>query len=241
MNEAASALPLFAQVESNLRQRILRNQLEAGSKLPSEAELEQEFGVSRITVRQALAALHASGLIHKVNGKGSFVTRPSDAPDLGPLTGFYQHMRSRGLKAHGKILAVRSVRASAIHAEALHIAPGEPQRAITILRLVESRPLAVGTTVGPAPLLDALLEEDIETNDVMTLLESRLGHRLRNTRIDASAVLAGKLRARQLEIGEGDPVLRIRFTPHDVSDRPLCWSEMHFRGDSFSYRAVVKR
>ncbi len=241
MNEVVSALPLFAQVEANLRQRILGNQLQAGSKLPSEAELELEFGVSRITVRQALAALHASGLIQKVNGKGSFVTRPSDAPDLGPSTGFYEHMRSRGLKAHGKILSVRTVRANALHAEALRVAPGEPLRAITILRLVESRPLALGINVGPAPLLDALLEEDIETNDVMTLLESRLGHRLRNTRIEAAAVLAGKLRARQLEIGEGDPVLRIRFTPYDVSDLPLCWSEMNFRGDSFSYRAVVKR
>ena len=37
------------------------------------------------------------------------------------------------------------------------------------------------------------------------------------------------------------PVLRIRFTPHDVSDRPLVYSEMFFRGDAFSYKAVVKR
>lgn len=244
MNAATSppaSLPLFAQIESNLRQRILRNQLAAGSKLPSEAELEVEFGVSRITVRQALAALHAGGLIEKVNGKGSFVTRPADAPDLGPLTGFYEHMRARGLQAHGRTLSVRELRANAMHAEALRIPIGEPLRAITVLRLVESRPLAVGITVGAAPLMDSLLREDIETNDVMTLLESRLGHRLRNTHIEAGAVLAGKLRARQLGIGEGDPVLRIRFTPHDASDRPVCWSEMHFRGDSFSYKAVVKR
>ncbi|MES2053788.1 MAG: UTRA domain-containing protein [Pseudomonadota bacterium] len=44
-----------------------------------------------------------------------------------------------------------------------------------------------------------------------------------------------------MNIPEHDPVLRIKFTPHDVSDRPICYSEMYFRGDGFSYKAVVKR
>ena len=68
-----------------------------------------------------------------------------------------------------------------------------------------------------------------------------LGYRLKNTHIETSAVRAGKLRARQLRMDEGDPVLRICFTPHDMSDTPLSYSEMFFRGDAFSYKAVVKR
>lgn len=236
-----ATLPLFAQIESNLRQRIVDNRLVAGTKLPSEAELEVEFGVSRITVRQALAALHAKGLIEKVNGKGSFVTRPGDAPKLGPLTGFYEHMRARGREAHGKTLSVRQLPATAVAAEALGIAPGTPLTVVTALRLVDGKPVAVGVTHGDPVLMRALLAEDIETNDFMQLLESRMGYRLKSTHTETSAVLAGPVRARQLQIEPGDPVLRIRFTPHDVSDQPLCYSEMHFRGDAFSYKAVVKR
>jgi GntR family transcriptional regulator len=76
---------------------------------------------------------------------------------------------------------------------------------------------------------------------MMTLLESRLGHRLKSTHIETSAMPAGKLRARHLAIAPGDPVLHIRFTPHDVSDQPLVHADMYFRGDGFSYKAVVKR
>ena len=238
---AGAHLPLFAQIERHLHERIVNNQLTAGSKLPSEAELEVEFGVSRITVRQALAELHAKGLIQKINGKGSFVTRPSDAPNLGPLTGFFDHMRALGRVAHGKTLAVREVEAPAAAAQALGISSGTPLMMVTTMRMVDGKPLVYGLVYGPHDLLQALIREDIETNDLMTLLESRLGFRLKNTHIETSAMPAGKLRARHLAMAPEDPVLRIRFTPHDVSDRPLLHADMYFRGDGFSYKAVVKR
>ena len=66
---------LFKRIESDLRQRILSNELAPGEKLPSESEMINIFGVSRITVRQALSDLQAAGLIEKINGKGSFVSK----------------------------------------------------------------------------------------------------------------------------------------------------------------------
>lgn len=236
-----ASLSRFAQIEAHLRQRIVSNDLVAGCKLPSEAELEVEFGVSRITVRQALAALHAKGLIQKINGRGSFVTRPSDVPDLGPLTGFFDHMRARGHEAFGRTLSVREVKAPAAAAEALGLPPGTLLTAVTMLRMVDGVPLAYGITYGPSALMQALIGEDIEANDLMQLLESRLGYRLRNTHTETSALKAGALRARHLGIAADDPVLHIRFTPHDVTDRPLLHGDMYFRGDAFSYKAVVKR
>lgn len=239
--QITSSLPLFAQIEAKLRQRILANELAPGTKLPSEADLEVEFGVSRITVRQALATLHTSGLIEKINGRGSFVTRPMDAPDLGPLTGFYEHMRARGYRTHGQTVSVRKIAATAPAAEALRILIGSSLTAVTVIRYVDEKPLAVGITFGAHPLMQSMLQEDIETNDVMLLLESRLGYRLRAMHIEASAIAAGKLRARQLDVRPADPVLRVRFTPHDATDQPVCYSEMFFRGDGFSYKASIKR
>ncbi len=239
--ETAPVLPLFAQVESELRQRIVSNQLEAGSKLSSEAELEAEFGVSRITVRQALATLHAEGLIRKINGRGSFVTRPGDAPRLGPLSGFYEHMRAHGREAHGKVVSVRQVAASAAIAQALHIAPGDTLTAITTVRTADGHPLAYSTAVGAPGMMKTLLREELETNDVLTLLETRLGFRLKNIHTESSAEPAGKTRARHLEMDERDPVLRVRMAVHDVDDRPLMYADTYFRGDAFSYKAVIRR
>ena len=198
-NRAAN-LPLFAQIENNLHERIVANQLEAGSKLPSEAELEVEFGVSRITVRQALAALHAKGLIQKINGKGSFVTRPSDAPDLGPLTGFFDHMRATAGRRSGRRCRCAMSRRARHVAEALGLPVGTPLKMVTMVRMVDGKPLVYGVVHGLPAMVQALIREDIETNDMMTLLESRLGHRLKSTHIETSALPAGKLRARHLAL-----------------------------------------
>lgn len=235
------ATPLFAQLASSLREDILQNRRLPGDKLPSESELETAFGVSRITVRQALSALHAEGLIQKLNGKGSYVTRPADAPHLGPLTGFYEHIRARGDVASGRTLSVREAPASTAAAEALRLAPGTPLTVVTIVRLVNGEPMAYGSLHAEPALARALLAHDLNANDVMAVLESSLGYRLKSTHIEAGAVAAGKLRSRLLDVGETDPLLRIRFTPYDVSDTPLAYSEMFFRADRFNYRAVVKR
>lgn len=239
--EPQIAVSLFAQVQASLRTEILENRLAPGAKLPSEAELEKNFGVSRITVRQALSALHAEGLIEKVNGKGSFVTRPDDAPRLGPLTGFYTHMRASGEVARGKTLSVRAGKASGVAAEALRIAPGTPLLTASVLRFVNDEPVAYGLVQAEPALTRALLAHDLNVNDVMVVLESRLGYRLKSSHIEAGAVAAGKMRGRLLQVDVAAPLLRIRFTPHDATGTPLVFSEMYFRADRFNYKAVLKR
>ena len=236
-----SPAPLFMQIASRLRQDIINNNLAPGAKLRSESELETDFGVSRITVRQALSELHTQGLIRKINGKGSFVTQPGDAPRLGPLTGFYDHIRMQGDVASGKTLSVRATRATAAAADALKIEPGTALRLITVLRFANNQPMAWGLVHAEPDMARALLAEDLDANDIMAVLESRLGYRLKSTHIEASAVAAGKKRGQMLEVNAAAPLLLIRFTPHDATDRPLAYCEMYFRADRFSYKAVVNR
>ena len=233
--------PLFAQLEARLRKEIMGDGLKPGDKLPSEAALATSFAVSRITVRHALAALTAKGLIEKVNGKGSFVTRPGRAPDLGPLTGFNEAMRGRGLSAEGRLLWWGTIAAPQALAHALRLAPGARVGALRALRLVAGEPVALSVTYGLPALIDALLREDLVNNDVMALLEGRLGHRLAASQIEAGAVAASPALAERLGIAKGAPLLHMRFTTYDVNDTPLCFSDVHFRADRFTYRARVRR
>lgn len=241
MTNPAGALPLFAQVEADLRQRIVANELAPGTQLASEAAMSAHYGVSRITIRQALAMLRSDGLIDKINGKGSFVTRPADAPPLGPLTGLSEHLRAQGHSAHGRTLSLREVAARGVPAAALRVAPGTPLLALRTLRYADERPLALATTHAAPPLMQALLREDINRFDLMTLLEARLGLRLQCTQVETEAVAANASQARTLALPPGAPLLRIDFVPLDLSGRALFHSRMWFRGDGFRYRAVVRR
>lgn len=236
-----SVLPLFARVAFSLRQDIVEGRLPPGAKLPSEAELEGMFGVSRITVRQALAQLDASHLIEKINGKGSFVTQRADAPRLGMLAGFFDLMRLRGKAASGRTLSVRTQKATAAVARALHVQPGTRVTAIAIVRCINDEPIAVGKVWAQHALAQALLAQDLDNHDVMSVLEGALGYRLESTQIEASAVKAGKGRGELLQVPPDAPLLHMRFTPHDIAGHPLTYSEMFFRPDRFTYRSVVRR
>ncbi|NSX14342.1 MULTISPECIES: GntR family transcriptional regulator [Cupriavidus] len=236
-----SSLPRFKQIEGALRQRIVNNEWTPGIKLPSEAELMAEFGVSRITVRQSLASLLAEGLIETVHGKGSFVSRPAGQADLGPLTGFYDYMRARGHEAHGKLLSTRLVTAPAVAADALRAPPGSKLLSVTTLKSVAGTPVAVGVTMAPEALMRAILEHDLENHDALMILEARLGYRLKYLHTESAAIPATSETARRLKVEPGEPLLRIRFTPHDIDERPLAFSEFMFRGDKFTYKACVRR
>lgn len=236
-----SELPLFAQVQHSLRQGILQGRLAPGQKLPSESQLQSQFEVSRITVRQALSALQAEGLIETFNGRGSFVTQPANAPRLGMLTGFYDHMRAKGHSAEGRILSVRTVKATARLAHVLRIEAGAPLASISTVRLADGEAVVIGRLVMQPGLAQRLLAHDLETADAMAVLEAQLGYRLDSTHIEASAVAAGVERGRALGVAPAAPLLRMSFVPHDIEDRPLLFAEMFFRPDRFSYKAVIRR
>src|SRR5215475_10150554 len=105
--------PLYQQSAEALRTRLARSEWKEGDRLPSETELCEEFGVSTVTMRRAVATLVAEGLLIRLQGKGTFVS--SDHAILqGPpeLTSFTQDMRARGWRASARVLSFRTERAS---------------------------------------------------------------------------------------------------------------------------------
>jgi GntR family transcriptional regulator len=238
---AGVTTPLFAQLRDRLRAHIVNGALAAGSKLPSEAELEAEHGVSRITVRQALAELHAAGLIEKVNGKGSFVKRPEPPQELGPLTGFNETMRRRGHTALGNVSAPRAVKADARVAAALRVRKGALLNTFTIMRLVDGEPFARHTVWGSASLIAKLAAEDVETNDLITIAQDRLGYQLDHSELEISALNADSRLSRTLGIAHGGAVLCMAIVTFDSDGSPLLFNEFLARGDRFRYPLKIRR
>lgn len=99
-----SEVPLYKQLAAHLLQRIASGELKAGERLPSEPELMAAHGVSRVTVRQAIALLARSGKTSAYRGKGTFVASRTVRHDLDALQGFYQSLLSQGIEPETRLV-----------------------------------------------------------------------------------------------------------------------------------------
>lgn len=152
--------PLYVRIERELRARLAGAQ--PGDALPAESVLAEEFGVARMTMRAALNALEADGLIERIQGRGTFVRqRPAPRP-AGTLMSFQDQVRSWGRSPSSRLIEAEVRAASAAEAAALQLTTAAP-RVVSIarVRLADQTPLAVEYACFPAHLA-ALLDVDLE-------------------------------------------------------------------------------
>src|SRR3990167_5902525 len=102
-----SPLPLYVQIRDSLRQQILEGSYAVHARLPSENQLMQAYGVSRITIRQALRDLHNEGLVFSAQGKGTYVSKPKAVQNVQRLQGFGEAMAAQGYEATARLLSIQ--------------------------------------------------------------------------------------------------------------------------------------
>jgi len=229
--QAEPGTPLFVQLRDVLRSAILAGKLAGGERLPSEAALIRQYGVSRVTVRQALSDLQSQGLITTVNGKGSYVTRPDGSTANRSYVGILSSLRREGHQAAGKVLSHRNVKAAEDVARALRVPPGTTVGCIRILRYRDGRPFIIGANYLSVEMAERLAAEDLTVIDVAAALEARLGIRIGDVRMHAKAVAADAKTAKLLDYPLGAPILRVRSTAYSYDREPITYGDALCHGE----------
>ena len=136
-----SSQPMYVQIKEVLKQRILEGDYAIQEQLPSESEMMKVFGVSRITVRQAVRDLHTEDLVFSVQGKGTFVSRPKAVQDIQHLQGFGEAMGPQGYDTSTRVVGIQEVRAPQEVAEALKISQNSLVIELTRIRSLNQKPI----------------------------------------------------------------------------------------------------
>ena len=215
------------QVREHVRGLI--DALPPGAAAPSERELVARFGVARMTVRQALDALVAEGLLERIPGRGTFVARPRSV--RARPSSFTEEMRRRGLLPESQTLIARIEQAGPGVARALDISTGDPVLHWKRLRRADQDVVCLEDAYLNEVLLPGFLQHGTPTS-LYDALDSR---GLRPSRVEDSiaAERAGTDEAALLEIEVGDPVLR--HSRRGVSeDRVVEVSRTLYRHDRFT-------
>ncbi|MBP0639108.1 GntR family transcriptional regulator [Cupriavidus sp. AcVe19-6a] len=233
--------PLHTQIRDALRSWILDGTYPPHHRMPSESELGEQFSASRITVRHALGDLQKEGLIFRVHGKGTFVSKPRAFQNVTSLQGFAEAMSSMGHEILNQVRSSKVVPASRAIATQLRLQEGDMVVEIRRVRLLNREPISLELTWVPEAIGRRLLTADLVTRDIFVILENDCGVKLGHADLSVDAILADEELTRALRIQDSAPVLRIERLTHDAEGMPLDYEFLYFRGDAFQYRLRVDR
>lgn len=232
--------PLYLQIRETLQELIVDGRIAVGEQLPSEDDLAQFFGVSRMTVRHALGDLVGNGIIRRVHGTGTIVASRKIVRNYNRLNSFFEDAQRYGLNPSSQLLERESIPATSQVAKALDIEVGTQVVHLTRLRYSNQRIIAINEVYTPEHLCPWLMEENVDTQSLYYLYERNgfkleWGHQL----IEARAASAEQ--ARILEIDPGSPVLYLERTTFASNDLPIEWTQAYSAPDRYSIEMILKR
>jgi GntR family transcriptional regulator len=230
--------PLYRQLAEDLRARILAGEFSVSEPMPTEAQLSERYRASRITVRHALGLLDQEGLVHREQGRGSFV-RPR-AITVGPrrLTSFTQELRERGSRQASDLIAVERM---PIPQDA-PLDPGPSGDCVRIerVRRADGRPIALMVNTIPAELgegIEAALARNGSMYDYLSTQHALEVDSADETyRVGAADAHAALL----LGVEQGAPVFLVERVGF-AGARRMEWTRSVVRGDDYEVHVHLKR
>lgn len=230
-------VPLYYQVELALR-RAIDDDLLPDGRLPTEEELVDRYGVSRITIRTALRRLEEDGLIERHRGRGTFVrpervTKIERHPDR--LLGFEDDLRRQGATPEITVLSTERADPPAAIRAALGLPSGMAGYRVRRIGRVNGEPLWVESRYFPDAIGQRMLAQDLSAASLTNLLEQTIGVHIAGARMRVEAGSATSGQARELGVRKGHPLLINQFAFVDAEGRALEVLRAAFRGDRYAF------
>lgn len=237
-------LPLWWQIADRLRRSIEHGEFKAGDVLPSEALLNETFGVSRTTARAALDRLEQEGLILRKAGRGSVVLDPKVEQPLSRLSSFAEDMRQRGLSASYQTFGISLAPISGEAAKEIGVEAGAPALHIERVLKADGLPMAVSDAwIHPAVIGNARLPSpaEFDNRSLYDWLETTFGARIVGGSETIEAAIADRRMAKHLEIPVGSAMLVARRRSVGTGKSPIEYVVVSYRADRYRFTIDLVR
>jgi GntR family transcriptional regulator len=227
-------IPLYHQVKDLLLEAIEAGHWASDQQLPNESKLAELFGVSKITVRQALQELADLGYIRREQGRGTFVSKPKFGQGPRELMSFTEEMNRHQLAASSRVLEKSVTEADLAVAEHLQLLMHAPVLVLKRLRLADGEPMGIQTAHIPLDLVPGLAYENFESVSLYDLLQTRYGVQAARSREQYFAMSADAESAVLLGIAAGAAVFAAERITYTKTGTPFEFTKSIMRGDRYS-------
>lgn len=231
-----SPIPLYYQLKELLAGRITSGEWRPGDMLPTEEQLQDQYELSRTTVRQALKELEFEGKISRYRGRGTFVSKPKISHSFDPHFNLTAFLTQQGMEPGWQVLSAGWVLAATEVAERLNLESGSRVYQLRRLRMANEEPIGYHITHVIPELAETINENRLDRGGSLSYLQGpgQLEESYANRTIEA--ILASDETARLLDVAKGSPILLIRRRVFNSEGVPVEDMRAMYRGDRFQYR-----
>lgn len=226
--------PIYIQIHNKIKQTIESGKWKVGDRIPAERELAVQFGVSRMTLRQAIQTLVDEGILERHVGSGTFVARQKVQERMSSgVTSFTEIIESQGKKASSKTISYLVTTPSISESDRLALGNGEKVLRMERIRYADDLPICFEVATLPYDLVKDYVRSQISVSLYRTLEENGLtiGHAEQNI----SATLAPERIAEYLAVKRGAAILRLRQTTSLSDGRPFEYVRTQYVGERFEF------
>jgi GntR family transcriptional regulator len=241
--DRTSAVPYYHQIKEAVRSLISSGRLKPGDMLPTEFNLSDQLGVSRLVVHRALRELVTEGLLIRQRAKGTFVAPPVTRgySVIGPLFSMTESLAKDGLSPQNHLLVQEVIPAEAAIRNGLALSDDASVVHLYSLRLVKGLPFAIEDMYFPAERFPALAGLQWDNRSVYATLEKLYDAHPQEATDIVAAGSATREEAKLLGINKGAPVMRVQRTSMDRRGLPVEFSRVVFHAERYQFVARVQR
>ncbi|NHN32851.1 GntR family transcriptional regulator [Paenibacillus agricola] len=234
-------MPLYIQLKDVIVENIETGKWVYGDTIPTETELQKQYKISRITVRQAIGELVNSGILTRIQGKGTFVAAPKLESIRPELTSFTRDMNERGFKTKSYVMDFSIENSNERLQRVFQIADTVKVTKIERIRLVSDIPIGIHTTYLNTSITPHLqLDKYILSDESLYSALHNEGVLLGEAHETVEAVLADQQTSGYLDISVGSAVLALTRITRLQDGNVFEYSKMLYRADKYKYTNVLK-
>ncbi len=239
--DRSTPIPLYYQIKNILLNEITTGVYNCGSRIPTEYELQEKYGVSRSTIRQAVTELANEGWLVRKPSKGTFVSRPDISRNLfRSFEPFYRRVHSSGKIPQTEVIEMGVIEATDFLASVMNLSVGDKVVSMFRRRFINAEAVVTVRNCLPFSTCDFILSHDFKTESLYEVLMSNPETRIKETKTVVSAEKAKPEDITLLSVKPDCPMLVFNNTAIAHKGYVVDFATYHYRGDKNNFEITSR-